>query len=166
MWTIWERYLIQNRSAVTVPNPNIMAEYAWNIDAGVVHRVINGLKLELNAYWTHLENAMVRRDFELNGQTTILYQGIISRIQAIQNAAYAQVYGLQWSLDARLNNRWLLTTRMNLQKGEEELDDGSISPSRHVAPYFGESSLTYEYNSWSGSLIHRFQVLSRIVRWQ
>ena len=84
--------------AVTVPNPNIMAEYAWNIDAGVVHRVINGLKLELNAYWTHLENAMVRRDFELNGQTTILYQGIISRIQAIQNAAYAQVYGLQWSL--------------------------------------------------------------------
>ena len=143
--------------AVTVPNPNIMAEYAWNIDAGVVHRVINGLKLELNAYWTHLENAMVRRDFELNGQTTILYQGIISRIQAIQNAAYAQVYGLQWSLDAQLNNRWLLTTRMNLQKGEEELDDGSISPSRHVAPYFGESSLTYEYNSWSGSLIHRFQ---------
>ena len=143
--------------AVTVPNPNIMAEYAWNIDAGVVHRVINGLKLELNAYWTHLENAMVRRDFELNGQTTILYQGIISRIQAIQNAAYAQVYGLQWSLDAQLNNRWLLTTRMNLQKGEEELDDGSISPSRHVAPYFGESSLTYEYNSLSGSLIHRFQ---------
>ena len=143
--------------AVTVPNPNIMAEYAWNIDAGVVHRVINGLKLEMNAYWTHLENAMVRRDFELNGQTTILYQGIISRIQAIQNAAYAQVYGLQWSLDAQLNNRWLLTTRMNLQKGEEELDDGSISPSRHVAPYFGESSLTYEYNSWSGSLIHRFQ---------
>lgn len=143
--------------AVTVPNPNIMAEYAWNIDAGVVHRVINGLKLELNAYWTHLENAMVRRDFELNGQTTILYQGIISRIQAIQNAAYAQVYGLQWSLDAQLNNRWLLTTRMNLQKGEEELDDGSISPSRHVAPYFGESSLTYEHNSWSGSLIHRFQ---------
>lgn len=143
--------------AVTVPNPNIMAEYAWNIDAGVVHRVINGLKLEVNAYWTHLENAMVRRDFELNGQTTILYQGIISRIQAIQNAAYAQVYGLQWSLDAQLNNRWLLTTRMNLQKGEEELDDGSISPSRHVAPYFGESSLTYEYNSWSGSLIHRFQ---------
>ena len=143
--------------AVTVPNPNIMAEYAWNIDAGVVHRIINGLKLELNAYWTHLENAMVRRDFELNGQTTILYQGIISRIQAIQNAAYAQVYGLQWSLDAQLNNRWLLTTRMNLQKGEEELDDGSISPSRHVAPYFGESSLTYEYNSWSGSLIHRFQ---------
>ena len=143
--------------AVTVPNPNIMAEYAWNIDAGVVHRVINGLKLEVNAYWTHLENAMVRRDFELNGQTTILYQGIISRIQAIQNAAYAQVYGLQWSLDAQLNNRWLLTTRMNLQKGEEELDDGSISPSRHVAPYFGESSLTYEYNSLSGSLIHRFQ---------
>ena len=52
----------------------------------------------------------------------------------------------------QLNNRWLLTTRI-IAKGEEELDDGSISPSRRVAPYFGESSLTYEYNSLSGSLI-------------
>ena len=143
--------------AVTVPNPNLKAEYAWNIDAGVVHRILSGLKIELNAYWTHLKDAMVRRDYELNGQTTMLYQGIDSRIQAIQNAAYARVYGMQLSLDAQLGSRWILTTRMNLQKGEEELDNGAISPSRHAAPYFGESSLSYEHNSWSGTLIHRFQ---------
>jgi hemoglobin/transferrin/lactoferrin receptor protein len=143
--------------AVTVPNPNLKAEYAWNIDAGVVHRVLSGLKIELNAYWTHLNDAMVRRDYELNGQTTMLYQGIDSRIQAIQNAAYARVYGMQWSLDAQIGSRWILTTRMNLQKGEEELDNGDISPSRHAAPFFGESSLSYAHNSWSGSLVYRFQ---------
>ena len=143
--------------AVTVPNPNLKAEYAWNVDAGVVHRILNGLKLEMNAYWTYLNNAMVRRDYELNGQTTMLYQGIDSRIQAIQNAAYAQVYGVQWSLDAQLGTRWILNTRINLQKGEEELENGSLSPSRHAVPFFGENSLSYEHNSWSVSVIHRFQ---------
>ena len=138
--------------AVTVPNPYLKAEYAWNIDAGLVHRVRSGLKIELNAYWTHLKDAMVRRDYELNGQTTMLYQGIDSRIQAIQNAAYSRVYGMQWSLDIQLGSRWILTTRMNLQKGEEELDNGAISPSRHAAPYFGESSLNYEHNSWSSDI--------------
>ena len=143
--------------AVTVPNPKLKAEYAWNIDLSIVHRVLNGLRLEMNGYWTHLEDAMVRRDYSLNGQTTMLYNGINSRIQAIQNAAFAQVYGLQWSLDAQLSTRWILNTRINLQKGEEELDNGSFSPSRHVAPLFGENSLSYEYDRWSVSLVHRFQ---------
>lgn len=143
--------------AVTLPNPNLKAEYAWNIDIGMLYRVLSRLNVEMSAYWTYLEDAMVRRDYELNGQATMPYQGIDSRIQAIQNAAYARVYGIQWSTDTQLSSRWLLTNRINLQKGEEELDNGSSSPSRHAAPYFGENSLSYEYNSWSGSLIHRFQ---------
>ena len=103
--------------AVTVPNPKLKAEYAWNIDLSIVHRLLSGLRLEMNAYWTHLEDALVRRDYSLNGQTTMLYNGINSRIQAIQNAAFSQVYGLQWSLDAQLSTRWILNTRINLQKG-------------------------------------------------
>ena len=37
---------------------------------------------------------------------------------------------------------------MNLQKGEEELDDGTISPSRHAPPFFGVSRLTYRSEKW------------------
>ena len=39
-----------------------------------------------------------------------------------------------------------LSSQFNFQKGEEELDDGSRSPSRHVAPMFGVTRLTYHYN--------------------
>ena len=117
-------------------NGRICLEYRWH----VVHRVINGLKLEVNAYWTHLENAMVRRDFELEWQTI----HTLPRYYLPKYKRYRMRLMLKFMVcslefvDAQLNNRWLLTTRMNLQKGEEELDDGSISPSRHVAPYFGE----------------------------
>jgi len=40
-------------------------------------------------------NAMVRRNFQLNGLDSIDYDGTLSQVQAIQNAAVAQVYGLQ-----------------------------------------------------------------------
>lgn len=38
----------------------------------------------------------------------------------------------------------MFTSNLNYQKGEEELDDGSISASRHAAPLFGTSSLNYK----------------------
>ena len=143
--------------AVTVPNTDLEAEYAWNADFGVAHKVNTGIKIEVNAYWTRLNNAMVRRSFLLNGQSTMLYDGIESQIQAIQNAAYARVYGAQLSVEAQISKNVRLSSSVSVQNGIEELDDGSTSPARHAAPVFGENGLYYENNSWTWGLIHRFQ---------
>ena len=129
--------------AVTVPNPDLKAEYAWNADLGVARVFGDHLKLELSAYYTRLDNAMVRRDFELAGQDSIVYDGTLSRVQAIQNAAVADVYGIQAGVEARLGAGFAFSTDLNWQHGEEELDDGTRSPARHAAPFFGASRLTY-----------------------
>ncbi len=42
-----------------------------------------------------------------------------------------------------LQKKLLLTSRYNWQKGVEELEDESISPSRHAAPAFGLTRLSY-----------------------
>jgi len=34
-------------------------------------------------------------------------------------------------------------SRFNYQHGEEEVDDGTVSPSRHAAPWFGVTRLSY-----------------------
>lgn len=47
-----------------------------------------------------LSNAMVRRDFLLNGRDSILYSGEKSKVQALQNAAKATVYGIQEELNS------------------------------------------------------------------
>ena len=86
---------------------------------------------------------MVRRDFALNGMDSIIYDGILSKVQAIQNAAVANVYGIQAGIEVKLPNGFGFTSDFNFQKGEEELDDGSTSPSRHAAPAFGVSKLIY-----------------------
>jgi hemoglobin/transferrin/lactoferrin receptor protein len=80
----------------------------------------------------------------LNGQDSILFQGEMSQVQAIQNAAFATVYGLQLGLEYKLPAGFKFSSDINLQKGQEELDNGNRSPSRHAPPAYGISRLTYK----------------------
>jgi hemoglobin/transferrin/lactoferrin receptor protein len=61
----------------------------------------------------------------------------------MQNAAFAKVYGIQAGFEAKLPAGFGLNGRFNYQKGDEELDDGTTSPLRHAAPFFGLAALTY-----------------------
>lgn len=143
--------------AVTVPNPNLKAEYAWNADLGLAHKISESVKMELSGYYTLLNNAMVRRNFELAGQDSILYEGTLSRVQAIQNAALAKIYGIQAGFEIKLSKEFRFSTDLNWQKGEEELDDGSVSPARHAAPFFGIGRLTYTADKFEIQLNSAFQ---------
>lgn len=130
--------------AVTVPNPDLQAEYAYNADLSLAHVFHEQIKVDLTAYYTRLDNAMVRRNFTLNGQDSIVYGGVVSRVQAIQNAAKADVYGVQAGLEIKLPGGFRVASDFNYQVGKEELDDASVSPSRHAAPWFGLTKLIYD----------------------
>ncbi len=132
--------------AVTIPNPNLEAENAYNFDAGVAKVFSDLMKLDITAFYTILDHAMVRRNDQINGLDSIFYEGVLSQVQTIQNAAKANVYGVQLGLEVKLPADLSFSSDLNFQKGEEELDDGSISPSRHAAPLFGRSSLSFKKN--------------------
>ncbi len=128
---------------VVVPNPDLRPEYAYSLDLGIAKTFGNTLKLDATAFYTYLDNALVRRNFSLNGRDSILYAGELSRVQAIQNAAFATVWGIQAGLEVKLPAGFGISSRYNLQLGEEELDNGEVAPLRHAAPAFGVSRLTY-----------------------
>ena len=132
--------------AVVVPNPDLKAEYAYNFDLGVAKVIADLVKLDITGYYTYLQNAMVRRDYQLNGLDSIMYEGEMSKVQALQNAATAKVYGVQFGLEVKMPANFTFSTDINFQKGEEEMDDGTTSPSRHAAPFFGVSRLNYRFN--------------------
>nr|WP_321408371.1 TonB-dependent receptor [uncultured Carboxylicivirga sp.] len=130
--------------SVAVPNPVLKPEYAINGEVGAAIVIIEKLKIDMAAYYTWLTNAMVRRDYQLNGQDSILYDGELSQVQAIQNAAHAKVYGIQAGMEYKWRSGISASSRFNYQKGQEELDDGTKSPLRHAAPWFGVTHLSYE----------------------
>lgn len=129
---------------VTVPNQNLKAEYAYNTDIGFAYVLGEVAKIDVSAYYTYLKNALVRRDFQLAGQDSIVFNGVMSKVQAIQNAAFAQVYGIQAGLEVKLMKNLTFFTDWNFQKGEEETDNGMVNPSRHAAPLFGTNRLRFQ----------------------
>jgi hemoglobin/transferrin/lactoferrin receptor protein len=143
--------------AVLVPNPDLKAEYAYNIDVGLAKVFWDYIKVDGRAYYTFLNHALVRRDFVLNGNDSILFMNEMSKVQAIQNAAFAQVYGWQMGFEIKLPYHLTFNSDINFQKGEEEMDDGSLSPSRHAAPFFGVSRLSYKKDKWHVELYSAYQ---------
>ncbi len=142
------------QGGVTVPNPALKAEYAYNFDLGIAKVFGDVVKIDVTAYYTVLENAMVKRDFQLGGLDSIVYLGTMSKVQAIQNAAVTNVYGLQAGLEIKLPAGFTFSSDVNYQTGEDELDDGSKSPSRHAPPLFGVARL----NLRTGKLHTQFYV--------
>lgn len=132
---------------VVIPNDNLQAEYAYNLDVGFAAKINDFIKVDATVYYTLLDNALVRRDFTLNGADSIQFDGQLSQVQAIQNAAQAEVYGIQAGVEVEFGKGFGLSSKLNYQSGEEEMDDGSLSPARHVAPMFGLTRLTYHYNN-------------------
>lgn len=146
---------------VTVPNPDLQPEYAYNAEIGAAYTLGERLRLDASLYYTLLKNALVKRAFTLNGQDSIMYDGVLSQVEAIQNAAYATVKGLQIGLEWKMGHGLTLQSVYNIQKGEEELDNGSISPSRHAAPNFGLTSLTWQKQKWTLSVISQYSAGKR-----
>lgn len=130
--------------SVVVPNPGLKAEYAYNYEIGVNLNFENIVKIDFAGFYTKLDNALVRRDFNLGGETVIDYQGEPSKVQAIQNAAEAEVVGLEAGVDILFSKKLNLSSQINIIDGNEEEEDGSTAPLRHAAPLFGNTHLVWQ----------------------
>jgi len=125
---------------VIVPNEDLEAEYLYNGDLGFVYNKNGDISLELTTFLSYLDNAMVRRDFQLDGQDSIMYDGELSKVQAIVNVGNATIYGATFVFNAKLSQNLAFNTTLSYIKGTDS--DGYAI--RHAPPVYGASTLTYE----------------------
>ena len=129
---------------IIVPNPELEPEYARNYEIGVIRSYAGKARVEITGFYTRLKNAMVRRDFSLNGNDSIMYDGILSDVEALVNAESAQIYGGSFAFEYLFTP--FLRTRNNLTIINGE--DAEGYPLRHVPPTFGSSHLMLERQKW------------------
>ncbi len=130
---------------VIVPNKDLKAEQAYNAEFGLAKIWLDRVKFDGAIYATQLENAMVRRVYQVNGQDSIMINNQLSRVYALQNAAQANVFGGNIGIELKLPAGFSISTRYNIQEGIEEMPDGEISRARHAAPAFGQTKLTFKH---------------------
>ncbi len=130
--------------AVVVPNPDLKPEYAYSIEGGIIKQFSDIAKFDITGFYTLLDDALVRRPFILNGQDSILYDGDMSGVLAIQNAAKAYAWGIEAGLEIQLPKGFSISSRLNFQQGEEQDETtGEYVPLRHSAPLYFTSHLIY-----------------------
>jgi len=129
---------------ISVPNPDLTPEYAWNFEMGIIKTIPNKFRIELNGFYTILKNAIVRRPTTFNGSDSILFNGILSQVEALQNVAKATVSGFQASAEFYFTKSVSLQTHANWISGKEtdDINDEQV-PLRHAPPFYGSTSIRY-----------------------
>ncbi len=128
--------------SVVVPNEHLKPEYAYGGELGLKLNFNKDFILDISTYYTYLNNALVRRDYTLNGESEIIYDGELSNIQAIQNASKAWIYGFEVGMKMAISDQLKLTSQYSVIGGTEENDAIEV-PIRHVAPNFGNTHLIW-----------------------
>jgi hemoglobin/transferrin/lactoferrin receptor protein len=133
---------------VTIPNPNLESEYAGNMELGISKSISNKLKVELSGFHTILDNAIVRRPSTFNGQDSIPFDNVLSRVEALQNVAKATVWGLQVSAEYYFIPALSLQLHANWITGRETDDTKNEQVAlRHAPPFYGTGFLRYKHKN-------------------
>lgn len=126
---------------VIIPNANLAPEYAWNRELGfdwnTEHSQIKG-----GVFHTLLYNAMIRQTDQLNGQDSIMYDGLMSEVISLQNASKAIIWGVYGQIKTPIYKNLIAEVNVSYQRGRVE-ENGTNTPLRHALPLFGNVNLIY-----------------------
>jgi hemoglobin/transferrin/lactoferrin receptor protein len=155
---------------LVVPNPDIKPEYTYNVDLALEQSFGDEFKFTLNGYYTWFRNAIVVAPYQLNGQDSILYNGVMSAVLASQNRNKAYLFGVGATVFGKIVRNLEYTGSVNLTEGRFKTDaselssvyqqqpDGSYKkvqanvsskPLDHIPPLYGRFSILYSKTKWN-----------------
>jgi hemoglobin/transferrin/lactoferrin receptor protein len=138
---------------VTVPNPDLQSEYAWNFEVGVVRQKQGKYRMEINGFHTILDNAIVRRPYSINGQDSIFFDGAMSQVFALQNVGKATVWGMQALFEVWMQKGLSAFVMANYITGKETDDvKNEQVPLRHAPPFYGSAGIRFERNKFRAEI--------------
>ena len=141
---------------ITVPNVNLIPEYAYNGSLGIsktfLLRKQNILKVKWNGFGTWLNNMIIKDDFVLNGQPYLTWNGVQYTILANRNANQGLVYGINHSLELKI--RYIqIKYALNYTKG---ITTNMGMPIGHIPPITGNFYITLMKNKFTFSVFSLF----------
>ena len=126
-----------------VPNPEIKPEKTVTADLGFTFWDGNIFQLENVFFLTKLYDPIVTDNFLFNGLPTVNFDGVISKVQANQNAGKGTIAGLSTTLKAQLFKNLLFYGTFNFTNGRFENDKGNL-PLDHIPPVYGKTGFRFE----------------------
>ncbi|MEP7107483.1 MAG: TonB-dependent receptor [Ferruginibacter sp.] len=154
---------------VVLPNSNLKPEYTYNSDLSVSQHIADRITIELTGFYTLFRNAIIKSPFKLNGQDSIIYNGVKSQVLASQNVNKASVYGFTLGVNAILISGLTFNSTLSYTKGRYRTENSiassvyekqvngsyalvnrkvSSKPLDHIPPVMGKSSFAYQHKKF------------------
>lgn len=138
-----------------IPNPNLKPEYTTNFELGMVQTIAEKAKIEAGGFYTLIDDAIVTDVDQYNGQDSVMYGGVMSRVYSSQNKRQAYIAGTYGTLGISLWQGFSLTGTINYTYGRVKSDSGE-SPLDHIPPVFGKAAVQYRNNKLQGEFSFLF----------
>ena len=126
---------------VVVPNKDLKPEYTYNAEINISKNTAT-YSWGTSVFYTWFKNALVADKFTWNGQSQIVYQGVLSNVYATQNKAKANVYGFNVNGRLRVMNNTDLSATYTYTKGTYN-DGVKDMPLDHIPPSYGRIGLKH-----------------------
>ncbi len=148
---------------VILPNPNLKPEKTIGADLSFTYVFAKLLKLETVLFYTSFRDIITTQNSSYLGNSSILYDGVMSQVQQQQNAGKAYLYGFNCNADAKFNSFLSFKAQFTFTKGEV-IDDENY-PLDHIPPFFGKLNLQYKKKKWFAELYTIFNAKKPIERY-
>ncbi|MFN5333593.1 MAG: TonB-dependent receptor, partial [Bacteroidota bacterium] len=153
------------RNQLVIPNPDIKPERTYNAELTVTKTFLQKIKLDGNLFYTRFTNALAKAPLPLNGQDSVLYNGVMSQTLANLNVNNAFLYGYSLAIQIKMGKNLTADANLNFTKGRFVSYDGEASdvyekqadgtyllvkrfvrtrPMDHIPPLFGKFNITYQ----------------------
>jgi hemoglobin/transferrin/lactoferrin receptor protein len=155
---------------VVFPNSNLKPEYTYNIDLSITQQIAKVATIELTGFYTSFANTIIKAPFKINGEDTVVYNGVRSQALASQNVNKANLYGFTFTAKATLFKGFTFNSTLSYTKGVfitdasktstiyEKQNDGtyltikrnvSKKPLDHIPPVMGKTGISYLHKYFS-----------------
>lgn len=125
------------KGSVVVPNPDLKPEKTLNLDLNVTYNIADNVRWENILWVTALRDAIVTDVFQFNGQDSVEYDGVLSRVLASQNKREASLFGFSSNLEADVLEKLSLYGSIAYTKGR--IHEASVdAPLDHIPPIYGK----------------------------
>ena len=147
-----------------VPNPDVKPEKTFSPELGVVWRNASGLRWENTLWHTLFFDAITVQPFRFEGRDSLLYDGVLSRVFANQNARRARMWGFQSYLDAPLGAHWGVFLSGGYTYGQI-VSAGEEGPLDHIPPLYGRAGARWTTNKFGAQAFAVFNGRKPIERY-
>jgi hemoglobin/transferrin/lactoferrin receptor protein len=148
---------------INVPNQDLKPEYTYNGEIGMSNRFGGWLTAQATGYYTLYRNALTTQNFTYNGQDSIMYAGTMSQVVATTNANKAYLYGLELSLNGRLNENVSIYGTYNYTYARIVNDSAVAIPLDHIPPVFGKFGVQINDKKIRGDFFVNYSAAKKIA---